>query len=135
MLNAYAAGGRNGDPVLAETPNRLRIDPVLLFEHARSKRLFAIGLQNRHSGLNDNRSVIELRCHEVHAAAMHFDAGCKCPAVRVQAGKRRQQRRVYVHQAFAIALHELVSKNAHEAREHDKIGPEVIDFCGKRSVE
>ena len=54
----------------------------------------------------DDRPVVELGGDEVHRRAGHLAAGLDRAPVRVQAGERRQQRRMDVEHAAGVALHE-----------------------------
>src|ERR671938_1433121 len=56
--------------VLEEPARRARIDHMLLLEHARGERAGTLAGTHRHSGLDDDRSPVELACHEMHGATV-----------------------------------------------------------------
>ena len=75
---------------------------MFFLEDARGQGVRVVGIQHRHRGLHDDRAVVEFRRHEVHRAAVNLDAGLERAPVRMQAGERRQQRRMDVDQAVAV---------------------------------
>src|SRR5438105_12120470 len=74
--------------------DRARIDDVLLRQHARGQAFGRVAGQYRNDGLFEDRAVVELGGHLVHGGARDLAAGVDRALVRVQAGKRGQQRRV-----------------------------------------
>ena len=50
-------------------PDRLGIGPVFLDENARSHSGFGVSVEHRHGPLQDDRSAVEFRGHEVHRDA------------------------------------------------------------------
>jgi len=79
----------------------LRVYVALGGLHTCSQRLGRIVLQNRHTCLYNDRSVIILVVNEVHRAACYFAAGSKdcfvdVVAVKPLPAKGRQERRVNI---------------------------------------
>jgi hypothetical protein len=72
---------------------------MLLRQDARRKRRLVVFVEYRYGSLDDDRSVIQIGCHEVYGAAMNPDPLGQRAAVRVQAGKGRQQRGVNIDQS------------------------------------
>ena len=66
-------------------------------QHARRQRLLRIAVQNRHHALRNDWAVIQFRRHKMNGTACHAAAFLNRPPMRVQAGKRRQQRRVNIN--------------------------------------
>ena len=64
---------------------------MLLLQDARRQRMLVVGVKNRHSLLQDDRSVVEIGVHEVHGASRHSYAVIESLLLRVEAGKCRQQ--------------------------------------------
>ena len=50
-------------------PDRLRIGAMLLYEDPRRQRLRRVVLEHRHGALQDDRTRVELRRHEMHGDA------------------------------------------------------------------
>ena len=65
-------------------------------QHTCRQRFFRITIQNRHHALRDDRAIVQLRRHKMNGAACHAAAFLNRPPMRVQTGKRRQQRRMNI---------------------------------------
>ena len=61
------------------------------FQDARRERLRRVVGLNRHRGLADDGSAVELTGHEVHRRPGHLDAVRQRLLLRVDAGERGQQ--------------------------------------------
>src|SRR5687767_9404470 len=122
-------------PAVQEPAQRAGIHDMLLLQHARGERRRIIVRAHAHRRLDHDRPVVELRSDEMHRAAMHLDAGLKRALVRVQSGKRRQERRMNVEQALAVARHERRGKDAHEAGERHYARRAAVNLGGERGVE
>ena len=68
-----------------------RVDPMLLSEDPRRKRLDCVVVVDGHRGLRHDRTSIELRRDEVDGGARHFHPVLQCLALRFEAGKCRQE--------------------------------------------
>ena len=68
-------------------------------------------------------------------SARHPAAGFDGAAVRVQARKGRQQRRMDVEQPSGVARHEARREDAHEAGQHHQRRRMRIDRIGQRRIE
>ena len=66
----------------------------------------------------------------MHRAAVDAHAGFERAVVRVEAGKRGQQRWMDIDEPAAVARNEAVRQYPHEARQHDEIRPVAVDFRG-----
>ncbi len=55
--------------------------------------------------------------------------------MRAQSRKARQQRWMHVDHATRVAIHKAVGQHAHEAREHDEVRLEAVDFARERRIE
>ena len=71
----------------------------------------------------------------MHRATMHFHPGLKRALMRMQAGKRRQQRWVDIDNAARIAIYKTLRKDAHKPGEHNKVRIKRINFCGQRRIK
>ena len=105
--------------------DRARIDQVLARQHARGQRVLGVVGQHRHDRLRDDRPVVEVGGDEVHRRAGHLAAGLDRAPVRVQAGERRQQRRMDVDEAALETRDEGRREDAHEAGQRDQVGREA----------
>ena len=108
---------------------------VFRTEHARRERILVVAVQHRDRGLRDDRADVDVRRHEMHGAAVDAHAVGERAAMRVEARVGRQQRRVDVDHAARVARDERRAQHAHEAREHDEIGPVAVDRGRERGVE
>ena len=72
-------------------------------------------------GLRDDRPAVEARVDEVHRDARELHAVRDRLRRRVDAGERRQQRRVRVDDAQRERVDEVRGEHAHEAGEHDRL--------------
>src|ERR1051326_5570430 len=80
--------------------DRLGIRDVLLLQDARGQRMFVIARVHRHRALDDDRTVVEMLVDEMHGAAADFDSVFERLPLRVEAGKRGQQRRMNIKDAI-----------------------------------
>ena len=77
------------EPTVEEPAHRARIDHVLLFQNTRGQPGSVVVGEHRHRRLHHDRTVVELRGHEVDGAAVHLDAGGEGALVSVQARETR----------------------------------------------
>src|SRR5580765_7363871 len=122
-------------PAFDEPAYRKRVDAVLLLQHARSERPFGVLSTYRHGGLDDDRTVSDLRRDEMHRAAVKLHAFLERAAVRVESGKRGKQGRMDVDYPARVAPHDIGAENAHEPREDDQIGRMPVDRVRERGLE
>lgn len=108
---------------------------MLLFEHARSKRIRRVTWSNRDLGLDDNRPAIELFRDEMDTATMDDIAGFYGTGVRVESFVSWQQGRMYVDQPSLIMVYKVTAQDAHEAGEDDKVGGMRVDEPDQLVVE
>ena len=108
---------------------------MLLLQDARGEPGRVVAGEHRHRRLHHDRTVVELGGHEVDGAAVHLDTGGKRALVRVQSGKRGQQRRMDIEQPSSVARGEAGRKNAHETSERNQARRETIDFGRQCGVE
>jgi hypothetical protein len=109
---------------------------VFLHENAIRERGSAVVIAHRNRSLHDDRTGIDIFIDEVNRATGDLHAGGNGLRLRIDARKRRQQRRVNVHDAHRILGDELRGQQAHVAGQRDEIGPGVFehahDFCFMR---
>ena len=67
----------------------LRIEQVLLLEHARGQRLGAVAGQHRHHRLRQNLPVVQLGRDLVHCGTGHLATRINRTLVRVETGESR----------------------------------------------
>ena len=75
---------------------------------------------HRHAGLHDDRAGVELAGDEVHGRAGDLHAVPERLLLRIDAGKRRQQRRVDVEHRVRKRVEQPRADQAHEAGEADE---------------
>src|SRR6266404_8071986 len=93
--------------------NRFRIDTVFFLQDAGAERLLRVPIFHRDDGLQDDRAGIEIFVHEVDRATGKFYAVFERLALRFQARKRRQQRRVNIQNAVWKRRHKVRRQQAH----------------------
>ena len=84
------------------------------------KRLWRVVVAHRHRGLQHDRTAVELRGDQVHGGAGDPDAVLECLPLGIDAGERRQERRVHVEDAVGKRLEQRRAHQPHEARETDE---------------
>src|SRR3989338_11694821 len=73
------------NPVIAQPAYGLRVDAMLFVQYPCRQRLLGIAAQHRHSGLNDDRAVIEIGGDEMHRAAVDSYPVPQCARMGVEA--------------------------------------------------
>jgi len=73
--------------VFDEPAHSLRIDAVLLREHACREAVLVIIVEDGHGRLDDDGAAIEVGRYEMHAGAMQFHTAFERTRMRVQARK------------------------------------------------
>ena len=86
---------------------------MLLDEDTSRQGLDAVVIENRNGGLQHNRTIVEAGRHEMYRGAGHPDAVIECLTLRLEAGERRQQRRMNVEDAIRKRLEQLRAKSPH----------------------
>src|SRR5439155_5330528 len=97
-------------------------------QNARGQTFNCVALVNRHHTLRNDRSAIERLINKMNRAAGFFGALLERLPLRVEARKRRQQTRMNVQNATAIAVEKLARQHAHVASQTNQ-----IDFAGLQS--
>src|SRR5207237_983537 len=72
---------------------------------------------------------------EMNRGAGNLHPGAQRLSVRIETGKRRQERRVDVEHAALPAQHELCREQPHEAAETDELHPVLIERCLQHPLE
>ena len=98
---------------------------MLLDEDPRRQRLDRVIVEHRHGGLQDDRTVVELGCHQMHGRARDAHAVFERLPLRVESGKRRQQRRMDIQDAVREGLEQRSAHQTHEAGQADQIDGSV----------
>jgi hypothetical protein len=101
---------------------RIHIRDVLLFENARGERLHRVVVAHVDAALHDDRSAIECLVDKVNRAPGDFHAMRESLCLRIDTGKRRQQRRMNVDDAIRIRSEKQRAEQAHVTGESDEIG-------------
>ena len=108
-------------PPLEHEADGFGIEAVLLDEDARRQRLDRVVVEHRNRRLQDDRPAVELGGHQMHGRAGHPDAVLERLTLRVEAGKRGQQRRVDVEDAVRKRVEQRRADQPHEAGEADQL--------------
>src|ERR1700758_4749177 len=80
-----------------------------------------------HGSLQDDDAVVELLIDEMHGAASDFDAILKGLLLRIQAGKRGQQRWMDVQNALRKSLNKAWREQAHVTGEANELDAMVLE--------
>ena len=122
---------RSHEPAAFDSPaavehhrDRRRIQPVLFDQDPRRQRLRRCHRRHRHRRLQDDRPAIEPGGHEVHRRAAHAHAVRERLRLGIEAGKRRQQRRMDVQDPIGKGVEQRRADQPHEAGETDQ--PDVV---------
>jgi hypothetical protein len=86
---------------------------VLLDQDSRRQRLRGVIVEHRHRALHDDRSGIELAGDQMHGGAADLHAVGDGLPLRLEAGKRRQQRRMDVEDRIRKRVEERRADDAH----------------------
>ena len=79
------------DSPIREPVDRLRVEPVFLFQNPRCQAVGSVILADRYTGLHQHRTAIRIFGYKVHACANFPVAGIKCALVGIQSGEVWQQ--------------------------------------------
>ena len=96
-------------------PHRLRVGDVLLPQDARGQRVLGVVVEHRHGALHDDGARVEFLGDQVHGHAAHLAPCVERLALGVEAGKRRQQRRVDVQDRVGERVEQRLARPPHEA--------------------
>ena len=121
----------NSRAALGDQAQRARIANMFRREDAGGKGRRVVSRAHRNRRLHDNRPLVHLRAHEMDRATGEFDAGVDRPLVRVETGKRGQQRRMDVDESIVPVIHEGWRQNAHEAGGTDEGGTGGFEGAGQ----
>src|SRR6059058_1427928 len=133
----YAAAG-NLVFSLKNDANRFGINAMLFFQDSFRERSFRVVVFHRNDGLHDDGARVEVFVHEMHGAAGEFHPVFQRLALRFEARKRRQQRRMNIQDAIRKLGHEIGREQAHVAGKANQVdfvlvenGPNltVVDFA------
>ncbi|MBA7654549.1 hypothetical protein ES703_62429 [subsurface metagenome] len=104
-------------------------------EDALGQRFGRIVVAHRHGTLHHDRTGISLRDHEMHRRTGNLHAGLQRLAVRIEPGKRRQQRGMDVEHPPVPALNEFGGEQPHETAETDQLDPMLFQLLLQHSLE
>ena len=90
-VNPNAPKGGEARFAFREQLHAGRIEPMLLGQNARCKRVGVVPRHHRHGGLADDRPGVHLRRDEVHGAAGDLDACLDHSLMHVEPLERREQ--------------------------------------------
>lgn len=121
--------------VFNQPAHRAGIQHVLLDQYTRGQLVFVVIGQYRNDRLGDDRAVVELACHKMHRRAVHAHACGQRLGMGIQTRKRRQKRRMDVHQPALIPIDKTGRKDTHETREYHDIRSMGIDARSQRHVK
>src|SRR5262249_20132317 len=82
---------------------------------------FVVLVEDRHSGLQNDRAGIEVLIHKMDSAAGELDAVLQRLPLRFEAGERRQQRRMNIQNTVRKLRHEVVAQQVHNPTQADQI--------------
>ena len=100
-----------------------------------AQRLGRVVVAHRHRGLQHDRTGVELAGHEMDGRAGDLHAVLERLALRVDAGERRQQRRVDVEDRVREGVEQRRADEPHEAGEADQRTPRARSSLATRAIE
>src|SRR5262249_59846669 len=108
---------------------------MLDHEHPGGKRVGRITLADGYRCLGNDWARVSLRNDEMNSGTGNSHAGPERLAVRVDTGKRRQQRRVDIEHAPLPLQHKVCREQPHEATEADEFNPVLVKHALKQALE
>lgn len=90
---------------------------MLLFQNALRQRAWGVAREHRHDTLDDDRSAIELRCHQVHRHSTDLHAMLDRLSLSLESWERRKQRWMNVENAVGERVDERCADQTHETGE------------------
>src|SRR5579864_3236705 len=107
---------------------------MLLLKNSCGKTFFAILVEHRNSGLQNNRAGVQLLVHKMHCAAADFDAVLERLLLRVEAGKGGQQGGVNVQNPQGESPAKFSAEQAHETRKANQFYAALPEFLDNSPV-
>src|SRR5579863_1109182 len=101
--------------------NGFGINSVFFLQNSGGQRVFGVVVCDGNDGLQDDGSGVEIFVDKMDGAAGEFDAIFEGLALRLEAGERREERRVNVEDATGEGGDEIRGEKAHVAGEADEI--------------
>src|SRR5271166_1043290 len=80
-----------------------------------------VAFEDRNRLLQHNHAVVELLIHKMHRAPGHLYAVSKSLLLRIQTGKRRQERRMNIQDALRKGLYKFRRQQPHVSSQADQI--------------
>jgi hypothetical protein len=114
--------------------NRFRVEAMLLDENARGEPLNSIVLEDRHRGLQNDRTGVNVRRHQMDRRSAQPDAMLQRLFLRVDTGERGKQRRMNVEDPVWKSVQEAGTHQAHEAGEADEIDSTFAQEIDERPI-
>jgi len=90
--------------------------------------------QHRNGLLTDDRTRIHARIHEMHGATGEFHAMIQRLFPRFEPWKRRQQRRMHIHDSSFKRAKKIPFEHAHKSGEHNQIHLRPLQGRDKRAL-
>lgn len=114
--------------------NCFGINSVFLVQDSRGKCVLCVVVVHGQNGLENDGTGIEIFIDKMDCAAGEFDAIFEGLALRLKAGKRRQQRWVNVQDAAGERGHKIGRQKAHVAGEADEVDFVLVKDCYDQSI-
>src|SRR5262245_66545618 len=99
---------------------------MLDLKNAGSERLGGIVVADGHRRLRNDRADVGLRDDEVNRRARYLHSHLESLAVRIETGKRRQERRVDVEHAALQTQNEISGTQRHEAATTNEFNARLV---------
>jgi hypothetical protein len=107
---------------------------VFLDENARRECIHTVCIEDRHDPLHDNRTRVELRCHEMHGDTREFDAVFQRVFLRIHSGERRKERRVNIEDPIPERLDHRQTQDPHEPSQAYDVDSTMLEFTDQCTV-
>ena len=107
---------------------------MLFDQDPRGECLNRVIVEQRHGGLQDDRTVVQLGGHEMHGGARDSHAMVERLPLRVESGECRQEGGVDVQNAVREGLDQRGTHQAHETGQADQIDASGAEQIDQRAV-
>src|SRR5947207_5848600 len=114
--------------------NGFGINAMLFFKNFFGEGGFRVSVENRHSGLQNNRTRVEIFVHEMDGAAGEFYAIFEGLALRFKPRERRKQRRMNIQDAIWIFCDKKRRQQAHVTGQADEVDVVLVENGGDLAV-
>jgi hypothetical protein len=114
---------------------RMWIEAVFLFQNSRTQAFFRVIVKDGYYCLGDDGACVNICINKVNRATGESGTVFQGFFLHIQAGKRREQSRVDIHDAMRECIDKIGPYDAHETGENHEIYLVLLQLLYNRSVE